>query len=489
MLEIPQLPPYQPTREYGTSELEERAGTSDYWNIERAQEQLANSFSSPLYRDAVNRFYGSLAPQIAARYQLGYKPIIEPAESDTLIHLPTQKYTALNNRAFHSTKVAASAVDLAQGLGLNQAESFILALAGLTHDYAHPVFSHVGENALVSISQAAEVSDHELHTFLEQGNYTNHEQNLAHIVSDPQYEINEYLRGVMDDEQFRIYKDTIQEKGKLGAVLKLADTSAYLDHDSHFFGFSEPGFNEYFRQILLIQGDTLTLRQSSRSYGEMVVNNFLSYRKSLYEGQYAHPINVLLERMQARALFEYIGNMPNSKTRMKEVHNLFRTPDREAVDLMRRRLLITKSAPNLAFFGMPYSEFSQSSKPESSPDDITQNSITVSGEGVKRKQLTLNTENGQTIKFNGSPNPDSTSTPTLIFHEPNHLSDQIAWIIKTATGSLPTAEDAYLLEYVYGPNSTATWLDINPDRAGELLGLVSRDFSQTLKASEVFTQI
>ena len=324
-----------------------------------------------------------VSAQESGRWQLGFKPrLTHLPDGDVAVEFPSNKELDFHTRYHHSVDTAYVAASLGKIIGLSQRELMLLATASLIHDYAHPVFSHVGEKLFRQVEDFARINDPKLYENIVTGLYGDHERRLLSLINDASFKdepLANFLTKNFSYFDIQELKMTLAEKGTLGELLKLSDTISYLNLDSEYLGYKAPHFERNISDALKKGAKCLTF--TDFYLGREAMQRFLAYRKFMYVYHYDDPFSRLVERLQQQALFEYLIDLKEGKTRAEKMRELLESPDEEILALMKRRTLVKQSVAGLIFFGIPYKNYTKVPSDTSKPDIQTQGlSIDVSRE-------------------------------------------------------------------------------------------------------------
>jgi hypothetical protein len=217
--------------------------------------------------------------QLGAKYNTVAHPLTMPVEVNGA--LAQLRPVPLMSRWQHSRAVAAHAIAIGLRLGWEHKRVLESALGALCHDLGHPMFSHVVEPVLARYG------------------LPNHEASGQALV-----QTDARLRSLLahlDVSADRVVA-VMAEQGDAGAVQNVADTLAYVEHDSMVTG-SSLHIDRFSQQVVeVIEGvvhGVLYVREMTP------LAQLLSQRAGLSVFLYEHPVNRMCNAALV-ALCEYL---------------------------------------------------------------------------------------------------------------------------------------------------------------------------------------
>lgn len=196
-----------------------------------------------------------------------------------IIESTTEAMNIGGTRGDHATKTAEFCALVGEQVGLDNNEIFHFSIAGLVHDFGHPVLSHCGEFAIEIALSCSEVK--ERLTPEEKDIPLNHEKRTIYFLEKDPF-LFQILKQDIVDKEF-LFRILSEEKFGLG----IADTMAYLYWDSRQINGARPLPDELVSQLISFLGydrdrDVLTVRslaEISRFYEFMVwrLRHYLLY--------------------------------------------------------------------------------------------------------------------------------------------------------------------------------------------------------------------
>lgn len=348
--ELPEyeLPPFSPQRPSFHYSVE----SHPVWNTDATAQRLYEKFSSREYRIGLESLVDFVSPTLEKRWQLGYVPrLIHHPDGEVIVEFPKTSEISLNNRKRHSVEVASVARELGEALGYNEGDLYLLSVAGLLHDYGHIAFSHIGDEFVEHLLKRA-ADGGKYREALEEANLqVSHEERTILQIQDPESELAAELKRIGIDGEKKDRLLTVLSEEGIGALLNIADTSAYLNLDSIFYGYKAPHFEKHFAKILTRNGDAVTVQNNQMS--QEVLTRFGQYRDFLYKNQYFHPFNRAHVQTQSLAFEAHFNGLPNSSTRKKFLRDLTTMSDTDLLAQLRKRTLMETSVLGASFFGIP----------------------------------------------------------------------------------------------------------------------------------------
>lgn len=217
--------------------------------------------------------------QLGAKYNTVAHPLTMPVEVNGA--LAQLKPVPVMSRWQHSRAVASHAIAIGLRLGWEHKRVLESALGALCHDLGHPMFSHAVEPVLARYG----LPNHEM-------------SGQALVQSDARLRS---LLAHLDVSVDRVVAVT-QEQGDAGAVQNVADTLAYVEHDSTVTGAGQQ-VDQFSRRVVeTIEG----VAHSVLQVREMVpLAELLSLRAGLSVYLYEHPVNRMCNTALV-ALCEYL---------------------------------------------------------------------------------------------------------------------------------------------------------------------------------------
>lgn len=323
------------------------------WDIETARYRLVSQFDRVEHIEGLENSIHFAAPTLSKRWQLGYKPRLSLHDDGAVgVVYPSMAELGPHNRLRHSIEVASTAVGLGKAIGVGRQDLYALATGGIFHDYGHILFSHVGE-AFVQHLMDRPHANESYGGFPEfEDISTPHEQRVIKQIEDPESELFKMLdqNGFEGDKKDQLIH-LLSEKD-MGILLNIADTCAYLNLDSIFFGYQAPHFEKYFAQILRYTPEMgVTIENSKRATD--IVARFARYRHFMYQNQYTHPLTQALEQMQTLAFEDHFNSLPNEATQRRFLQEFIELDDSEILKRLRARVIVEQVGVGAAFFGIP----------------------------------------------------------------------------------------------------------------------------------------
>lgn len=343
------FPPSTPRR----AAIETYHPESKIWDTDIALDRLVNLFSSPDHRDAIKECAGIVERQSKGRWQLGYQAVLSYSPDGELhVRYPTRRELNRHNRYRHQLGVAYEAASLAQKLRFPSGDVFIAALAGEIHDYDHTIFSHAGEKTFQAVYEELVKDNPNIGKVIEEAGFNkSHEDRLRNIIFDPKHPLGGFLRSSLSTDALQKLARTGDEEGDLGLLLKLSDTTQYLNMDSIFFGLEPPHFERYLPQALRLEPFGLAVADQE---GADILARMLTYRGHMWRFQYEHPFNNAMLRMQIVALGKYFFDDKKGINKLSGFQQLMDgmfTADEALLEAIRRKTLSGDLPTGIAFFG------------------------------------------------------------------------------------------------------------------------------------------
>ena len=217
--------------------------------------------------------------QLGAKYNTIALPLVMPVDVTGVID--RLSLVTPMSRWQHSRAVAAHAIAIGLSIGWDEKRVLESALGALFHDLGHPMFSHAVESLLLRYG------------------LPNHEMLGATLV-----QTDTRLRALLGHLEIPVDRvlAVMAEEGDAGAVQNVADTLAYVEHDSVVIGTNQRADVFSARVVETIEGVTqgvLRVREADP------LAELLSMRAGLSIYLYEHPVNRMCNTMLV-ALCEYL---------------------------------------------------------------------------------------------------------------------------------------------------------------------------------------
>lgn len=481
------LPPISPVRK-----SESQSYNPEYrhiWDSNILLADLTNKLDDYDSRVILVECAEVVSAQERGRWQLGFKPrLTHLPDGDVAVEFPSHKELDFHTRYHHSVDTAYVATFLGEKIGLSQRELMLLATASLIHDYAHPVFSHIGERLFRQLEDFARVDDPKLYEEIVTGLYGDHEKRLSSLIDDAPFRdepLANFLTRRFSYSDVQELKLVLQEKGTLGELLKLSDTISYLNLDSEYLGYKAPHFERFIGEVLKKEDKGIAF--TDFYLGREIAQKLLSYRKFMYTYHYEDPFNMLVEKLQQQALFEYLIDLKEGKTRAEKMRELLYQSDEEIVALMKRRTLIKQFLPGLIFFGVPYKNYLKVQTETSKPDMQAQRISVDVSRGPKDKSIRIVHPGGvgYHVLAGSFEKPPRKVAPFLdtqrtIFYPPEDFFASLAPVLKKLCDMNGKLRPEEIVAFAKNPKA------FQQHFSQQVLDLVSQPVSIKYRLSEVF---